>query len=54
MLSNIPVVNLTSEYRRELMKKFEIALLRLSEKCGKMIHEKNLQQKISWHCAQSL
>ncbi len=31
-------------------KKFEMTLLLLSEAWGKMIHEKNQKQKISWHC----
>ncbi len=39
---------LTCEYLREFCrKKFEMTLLLF---LGKVIHEKNLKQKISWHC----
>ena len=41
---------LTCEYLREFSKKFEMILLLLSGAWGKVIHEKNLKQKISWHC----
>ncbi len=30
--------------------KFRMILMLFSEDWGKMIHEKNLKQKISWHC----
>ncbi len=41
---------LTCEYLREFSKKFEMILMLLSEAWGKVIHEKNLKQKILWHC----
>ncbi len=41
---------LTCEYLREFSKKSEMILLLLSGAWGKVIHEKNLKQKISWHC----
>ncbi len=41
---------LTCEYLREFSKKFEITLLLFSGAWGKVMHEKNLKQKISWHC----
>ncbi len=41
---------LTWEYLREFLKKFEMILMLLSGAWGKVIHEKNLKQKISWHC----
>ncbi len=41
---------LTCEYLREFSKKFEMTLLLFSGAWGKVIHEKNLKQKISWHC----
>ncbi len=42
---------LTCEYLREFpRKKIEIILMFLSGAWGKVIHEKNLKQKISWHC----
>ncbi len=41
---------LTCEYLREFSKKFEMILMLLSGAWGKVIHEKNLKQKISWHC----
>ncbi len=41
---------LTCEYIREFSKKFEMILMLLSGAWGKVIHEKNLKQKISWHC----
>ncbi len=41
---------LTCEYLREFLKKFEMILMLLSGAWGKVIHEKNLKQKISWHC----
>ncbi len=40
----------TSEYPREFLKKFEMTLMLFSEAWGRVIHEKNLKQKISWHC----
>ncbi len=41
---------LTCEYLHEFSKKFEMILMLLSGAWGKVIHEKNLKQKISWHC----
>ncbi len=42
---------LTCEYLREFSKKYiERILMLLSGAWGKVIHEKNLKQKISWHC----
>ncbi len=41
---------LTCEYLREFSKKFEMALVLFSGAWGRMIHAKNLNQKISWHC----
>ncbi len=38
------------EYLREFSKKFEMALMVYSRAWGKLIHEKNQKQKISWHC----
>jgi len=38
---------LTCEYLREFSKKFEMILTLLSGAWGKLIHEKNLKQKIS-------
>ncbi len=41
---------LTCEYLRKFSKKFEMTLLLFSGAWGKVIHEKHLKQKISWHC----
>ncbi len=41
---------LTCEYLREFSKTFEMILMSLSGAWGKVIHEKNLKQQISWHC----
>ncbi len=41
---------LTCEYLREFSKKFEMTLMLFLGAWGKVIHEKNLKQKISWHC----
>ncbi len=41
---------LTCEYLREFSKKFEMTQMLFSEAWGKVIHGKNLKQKISWHC----
>ncbi len=41
---------LTCEYLRKFSKKFEMILMLLSRAWGKVIHGKNLKQKISWHC----
>jgi hypothetical protein len=41
---------LSCEYLREFSKKFETALMVYSGAWGKLIHEKNQKQKISWHC----
>ncbi len=38
---------LNCEYLREFSKKFEMILMLFSEAWGKVIHEKNLKQKIS-------
>ncbi len=41
---------LTSKYLREFSKKIETVLTGYSGAWGKLIHEKNQKQKISWHC----
>jgi len=41
---------LSCEYLREFSKKFETVLMEYSWDGGKLIHEKNQKQKISWHC----
>ncbi len=41
---------LTCDYLREFSKKFETILLQYSGAGGKLIHQKNQKQKISWHC----
>ncbi len=41
---------LNCEYLREFSKKFETVLMDHSGAGGKLIHEKNQKQKISWHC----
>ncbi len=41
---------LICEYLREFSKKFETILMGYSGAGGKLIHEKNQEQKISWHC----
>jgi hypothetical protein len=41
---------LTCEYLREFAKNFEMALMLFSGAWTKMIHERNLKQKVSWHC----
>jgi hypothetical protein len=41
---------LTCEYLREFSKNFEMILMLFSGAWGKVNHEKNLKQKISWHC----
>ncbi len=41
---------LSCEYLREFSKKFEMVLMEYSGAGGKLIHEKNQKQKISWHC----
>ncbi len=41
---------LSCEYLRKFSKKFETALMVYSGAWGKLIHEKNQRQKISWHC----
>ncbi len=40
----------TREYLREFSKKFETVQVEYSGAGGKLIHEKNQKQKISWHC----
>jgi hypothetical protein len=42
-----PVCTLTCEYLREFSKKFEMILMLLSGAWGKVIRERNLNQKIS-------
>ncbi len=41
---------LSCEYLREFSKKFEMVLMEYSGAGGKLIHEKNQKQKISWYC----
>ncbi len=41
---------LTCEYLCKFSKKFETVLLEYSGAGGKLIHDKNQKQKISWHC----
>ncbi len=41
---------LSYEYLREFSKKFETALMVYWGAWGKLIHQKNQKQKISWHC----
>ncbi len=41
---------LSCKYLRKFSKKFETALMVYSGAWGKLIHEKNQKQKISWHC----
>ncbi len=41
---------MSCEYLREFSKKFETVLMEYSGAGGKLIHEKNQKQKISWHC----
>jgi hypothetical protein len=41
---------LSCEYLREFPKKFETVWMEYSGAGGKLIHEKNQKQKISWHC----
>ncbi len=41
---------LSCEYLREFSKKFKTVLKEYSGAGGKLIHEKNQKQKISWHC----
>ncbi len=43
----VSLTTLTCEYLREFSKKFEMILMLLSGAWGKVIHEKNLKQKIS-------
>jgi hypothetical protein len=40
----------TGEYLREFSKKIEMVLMEYSGAEGKLIHEKNQKQKVSWHC----
>ena len=41
---------LACDYLREFSKKFETVLMQYSGAGGKLIHQKNQKQKISWHC----
>ncbi len=43
-------LHLSCKYLREFSKKFETVLMEDSGAGGKLIHEKNQKQKISWHC----
>jgi hypothetical protein len=43
-------IPLGCEYLCKFSQKFEMALLGYSGVWGKLIHEKNLKWKISWHC----
>jgi hypothetical protein len=45
-----PVVPLELGISRRISKKFETALMGYSVALGKLILEKNLKSKISWHC----
>ncbi len=40
----------TCEYLREFSKKFEMTQMLFSGAWGKVVHQINLKQKISWHC----
>ncbi len=42
--------SLCCDYLHEFSKKFETILMGYSGAGGKLIHEKNLKSKISWHC----
>ncbi len=44
------ICTLSCKYFRKWSKKFKIALMGYSGPWGKLIHEKNLKSKISWHC----
>ncbi len=48
--TSIKGCSLSREYFREFWKKFETALMGYSGAWGKLILEKNLMLKISWHC----
>ncbi len=50
VLSLLPVVHLYLRISPEFSKKFETVLRGYSGARGKLIHEKNQKQKISWHC----
>ena len=41
---------LSCEYLCEVLKKFETAIMGYSGACRKLVQEKNLKLKISWHC----
>ncbi len=41
---------LTYDYLREFWKKIETVVMQYSGAGGKLIHQKNQKQKISWHC----
>ncbi len=45
-----PLVYLGLRIFPRILEKFEMALMVYSGACGKLIHEKNLKSKISWHC----
>jgi hypothetical protein len=46
-VANLPSVSLTFEYLRKFSKIFKMTLVLFSGAWGKIIHEKNLKQKIS-------
>jgi hypothetical protein len=48
--TGITIGAITCEYLRKFRKKFEINLLLFSGAWGKMIHVKNLNEKIDGHC----
>jgi hypothetical protein len=50
LVSLIPVVHSALRISANLKKKFEMTLILCLGARGKMIHERNLKQKISWHC----
>ncbi len=49
-VSLIPVVHLDLRIFSRIFENFEMTLMLLSGAWGKMIHERNLKQKILWHC----
>jgi hypothetical protein len=48
-VSMTPEVTMSCEYLQEFFKKIETVLMGYLGACGKLIHEKNLKSKISWH-----
>jgi hypothetical protein len=49
-VSTTPVENLELWISLRIFKKFETVSMEYSGAGGKLIHEKNQKQKISWHC----